>query len=65
MDAEADANRIIFEPRPEFWRRPLGWQCSIWLGNVIDDLACFDMRLLELEDAASSEAIFLEAAGFI
>ena len=52
MDGEAEANRIMFEPLPELWRRPPGRPRSTWLKNINGDLTSFDMELLEARDAA-------------
>jgi len=54
MDAEADANQILFEHPLELWRRPLGRPRSTWLRNINDDLTLFDMELLKARDAAQN-----------
>ena len=54
IDEEADANRILFEPLPELWRRPPGRPHSTWLKNINNDLTSFDMELLEARDAAQN-----------
>jgi len=54
MDGEADANRILFEPLPDLWRRPPGRPRSTWLKNINGDLTLFDMELLEARDAAQN-----------
>jgi len=51
MDGEAAANRILFEPLPELWRRPPGRPRS-WLKNINGDLTSLDMELLEARNAA-------------
>jgi len=64
MDGVADANRILFEPPPELWKRPPGRPRSTWLKNINDDLNSFDMELLDARDAAQNQPFWRMLASY-
>ena len=60
----ADANRILFEPLPELWRRRPGSPFSTWLRNINGDLTSFDMELLDARDAAQNRPFWRMLASY-
>jgi len=61
---EVDANRILYEPLPELWRRPPGQPHSTWLKNINGDRILFDMELLEARDAAQNRPFWRMLASY-